>query len=317
VYFARYCSPGTTPHPSIPPSSTTGSAPRGSSATSAASSTPCSTCSTRASSPRCCATWVPPARRAVRNLLTQGMVIKDGAKMSKSKGNVVDPRLPGRALRGRHGTPLLSLPGAAREGPRLERPGVEGMQRFLHRLWRLVHALAPRLAAGDAAPRPALGGRSRAASPHPRDHPPRERRRGRAAPLQHRRGGGDGAGERPRRCERANQPPVLREAIDATLLLLAPFVPHIASELWRRRVTPARSTPSAAGGRSRRARARADRAAGAGEREAPRPPHPAGRRGRGPGGGAALADPHIQAHVAGRPIRKVVFVPGRMLNLIV
>ena len=32
---------------------------------------------------------------------------------------------------------------------------------------------------------------------------------------------------------------------------------------------------------------------------------------------AALADPHIQAHVAGRPIRKVVFVPGRMLNLIV
>ena len=32
---------------------------------------------------------------------------------------------------------------------------------------------------------------------------------------------------------------------------------------------------------------------------------------------AALAAPHIQAHLAGRPIRKVVFVPGRMLNLIV
>jgi len=32
---------------------------------------------------------------------------------------------------------------------------------------------------------------------------------------------------------------------------------------------------------------------------------------------AALADPHIRAHVAGRPVRKVVFVPGRMLNLIV
>jgi len=31
---------------------------------------------------------------------------------------------------------------------------------------------------------------------------------------------------------------------------------------------------------------------------------------------AALAAPHIQAHTGGRPIRKVVFVPGRMLNLI-
>ena len=32
---------------------------------------------------------------------------------------------------------------------------------------------------------------------------------------------------------------------------------------------------------------------------------------------AALADPQIRAHVGARPVRKVVFVPGRMLNLIV
>ena len=44
-----------------------------------------------------------------RRLLTQGMVIKDGAKMSKSKGNVVDPDSPDRALRRRHGAALLSL----------------------------------------------------------------------------------------------------------------------------------------------------------------------------------------------------------------
>ena len=35
-------------------------------------------------------TW-DPKREPFANLLTQGMVIKDGAKMSKSKGNVVDP----------------------------------------------------------------------------------------------------------------------------------------------------------------------------------------------------------------------------------
>src|SRR5207247_1347185 len=47
---------------------------------------------------------------------------------------------------------------------------------------------------------------SRAASPHPGAHPPGERRRGRAPPLHHRRGGGHGARERARRRERARQP---------------------------------------------------------------------------------------------------------------
>ncbi len=32
---------------------------------------------------------------------------------------------------------------------------------------------------------------------------------------------------------------------------------------------------------------------------------------------AALADPHVQAHVGGRPVRKQVVVPGRLVNLVV
>ena len=59
-------------------------------------------------------------------LLSQGMVIKDGAKMSKSKGNVVDPGRADPPLRGRHRAALLALRGAAREGPRLERPRRRG-----------------------------------------------------------------------------------------------------------------------------------------------------------------------------------------------
>ena len=62
-----------------------------STSTSAASSTPCCTCCTRASSPRCCTTWAwstSPSRSP--RLLNQGQVINQGKAMSKSLGNGVD-----------------------------------------------------------------------------------------------------------------------------------------------------------------------------------------------------------------------------------
>ncbi len=51
------------------------------------------------------------------HLLTQGMVLKDGSKMSKSKGNTVDPQAADRALRGRHGAPVHHVRLAARAVP--------------------------------------------------------------------------------------------------------------------------------------------------------------------------------------------------------
>jgi leucyl-tRNA synthetase len=74
-----------------------------------------------------------------KNLLTQGMVLKDGSKMSKSKGNTVDPQ----ALIDQYGadTVRLFIMFAAPPEQSLEwsDSGVEGAFRFLKRLWKLVH----------------------------------------------------------------------------------------------------------------------------------------------------------------------------------
>lgn len=73
------------------------------------------------------------------NLLTQGMVVKDGAKMSKSKGNVVEPGY----IIDKYGadTARLFILFAAPPERELEwsDQGVEGCFRFLNRVWRVVH----------------------------------------------------------------------------------------------------------------------------------------------------------------------------------
>jgi len=77
------------------------------------------------------------------NLLTQGMVIKDGAKMSKSKGNVVDPDYLITTY-GADTARLFSLFAAPPEKDLdWSDRGVEGAFRFLSRVYRKVADLAP------------------------------------------------------------------------------------------------------------------------------------------------------------------------------
>lgn len=73
------------------------------------------------------------------NLLTQGMVLKDGSKMSKSKGNTVDPQ----DLVEKYGADTVRLfimfTAPPEQSLEWSDAGVEGAHRFLKRLWSIVY----------------------------------------------------------------------------------------------------------------------------------------------------------------------------------
>ena len=176
-------------------------------------------------------------------LLSQGMVIKDGAKMSKSKGNVVDPDDLIRSL-GADTARLFSLFAAPPEKDLdWSDQGVEGASRFLNRVWRFVIAHAADLGSAlAAATRPSTdAGRAfrrtihetiaKATQDIERDFHFNTAISAimelvnalyafEAASL-------DSMPD-------AERTALLREAIDTILLLLAPIAPHVTEELWER-----------------------------------------------------------------------------------
>jgi leucyl-tRNA synthetase len=85
------------------------------------------------------------------NLFTQGMITRDGAKMSKTKGNVVSPSV----FVDRYGADTLRtficFTGPPARGGDWTDEGVEGVFRFLSRLWRLAQEVAGRTAPSEAA----------------------------------------------------------------------------------------------------------------------------------------------------------------------
>jgi len=185
-----------------------------------------------------------------RALLSQGMVIKDGAKMSKSKGNIVDPDEQIRKY-GADTARLFSLFAAPPEKDLdWNDHGVEGASRFLNRVWRFVTAHEAEL----GGPAGGAGGGA-AGSPPARSASGRAFRRTVHETIQRvtvdierdlhfntavsaimelvnalhafEQSSLDGGPAAERRA-------LLREAVDTLLLLLAPFCPHLAEELWER-----------------------------------------------------------------------------------
>ncbi len=86
------------------------------------------------------------------SLFTQGMVTKDGSKMSKSKGNVVSPTAIIERVGADTARCYILFVGPPDQDADYSDEGVEGVHRFLSRLWRLAAETAERA----GAPKPGL-----------------------------------------------------------------------------------------------------------------------------------------------------------------
>jgi leucyl-tRNA synthetase len=259
-------------------------------------------------------------------LLSQGMVIKDGAKMSKSKGNVVDPDELIRRF-GADTARLFSLFAAPPEKDLdWNDRGVEGASRFLNRVWRFVHANLPELKTAPRAPSGAGSDAGRAFRrvihetirkvTHDIEHDFHFNTAISAvmelvnALHEFERASLDGM-------PREERSGLLREAVEATVLLLGPVSPHITEELWAALGHPqslfkqrwpepdpaalARDEVEIVVQVDGRVRGRLTALVGAQEAEVRE---------------QALADDKVRPWLDGRRIAKVVVVPGRLVNIV-
>ncbi len=84
------------------------------------------------------------------NLFAQGMITRDGAKMSKSRGNTVSPGEYVQRYGADTARTYICFMGPPERGADWSDEGVEGVNRFLSRLWRLCGEVAERSEAGEA-----------------------------------------------------------------------------------------------------------------------------------------------------------------------
>jgi leucyl-tRNA synthetase len=169
-----------------------------------------------------------------QRLLTQGMVIKDGAKMSKSKGNVVDPE----EMINRYGadaTRLFTLFAAPPEKDMdWSDQGIEGTYRFLTRLWRLAMDIrdlpgTSTIHTVPASMEPVMRKTHQTIRKVTEDVDKRFRFNTAIAAMMELVNDLYKAKEN---AQGQDEAAVLKYAVEHLLIMLSPFVPHIADELW-------------------------------------------------------------------------------------
>jgi leucyl-tRNA synthetase len=261
-----------------------------------------------------------PARR----LFTQGMVIKDGSKMSKSKGNVVSPD----EMIGKYGADATRMYALFAAPPDRDldwqEDGVAGVSRFLGRVWRLTTKFAPlaRTAGDQKADAPTglslklLRKLHQTIAKITLDFEGRWHFNTCVAAIMELVNEIQAAD--PQLTAGEVSAPVMREVLRTLVLLLAPFAPFIAAELWEAlgeegsvlRAPWPTSDPELAredelqvpvqinGKLVEVVRVAADANSKAIE-------------------AAALAGEKVQARTAGKTVVKVIVVPGKLVNLVV
>lgn len=257
------------------------------------------------------------------NLLTQGMVIKDGAKMSKSLGNVVSPE----EILSKYGadTARLFILFAAPPERELEwsDQGVEGSFRFLNRIWRIVQAFEAVLAQkvteydhsnlceADKDLRRVLHGSIKKVT---NDIETRFNFNTAISTMM------ELVNALYAYKEAAKEPNagLVYEAISDLIKMMSPFVPHITEELWRGAIDANSSVHEQSWPEcdeealkvdnveivlqvNGKVRGRLTVPAEATKEELEK---------------IAMADANVQAHIGDATVRKVICVPGRLVNIV-
>jgi leucyl-tRNA synthetase len=212
-------------------------------------------------------------------LLTQGMVLKDGSKMSKSKGNTIDPQ----DLIDRYGADTVRLfimfASPPEQSLDWSDSGVEGAYRFLKRLWAAIqqHVAAGAQSAGltsDSLDESQKAMRRKLHETIRKVSDDYERRltfnTAIAANM-----------ELLNSVSRFDDDSTTGDAIrqevfDSMVLMLAPIIPHVCHRLWR-------------------------------DADADRDSCEA----------AALANEQVLRFIADSPVRKVIVVPGKLVNIVI
>ena len=252
-------------------------------------------------------------------LLCQGMVLKDGTKMSKSKGNTVDPQ----ELINRYGADTVRLftMFAAPPEQSLEwnDSGVEGANRFLKRLWRLVYTNTEH----DSVEALAIDSLNEAQKDVRRKtHATIKRVTDDYGRRQHFNTAVAAVMELCNEVSKLDDSggqnsAVIREAANAVVILISPIAPHISQQLWQELGNSDLVIDAAWPGVDESAliktsieivvqvggkvRAKLQVAADANKDSIEK---------------MALADTNVQKFIDGKTIRKVIVVPGKLVNIV-